>query len=311
MTGASLRVRATLAAAVVLLAAGCGGSGKRSDQIGSSDLLPGQNTTVPPDTAPGPGATPSPHAATKSAPRSGGLSASAPAAAGDDGVNLPESDQDALGSGGSYARTLLQPSHATSIKMELLEEQGATPNAAALQYVQSMLHKVTGKPVAVPAPIMIAGGAQQWSPAQINAVADRFGTQNKPSATVAVLHYVIVHGSGPSGALGQATRGDTEAIWPDQANSPSLNSERVQAAIYLHETGHLLGLVDEVLHEGRGDPSDPSHCMCHSPDKNSVMYWQLDTTGGVLSLLMGGPASVPNDFDAADYGDLAKIRAGA
>jgi hypothetical protein len=79
--------------------------------------------------------------------------------------------------------------------------------------------------------------------------------------------------------------------------------DRVELAVATHELGHLLGLVDLVLHTGREDPEHPGH----SPDRESVMIWAVETDL-VTTLLGGGP---PTDFDAADRADLSAIRRSA
>jgi hypothetical protein len=301
-------------ALLVVVAAACGGGAKSSGVIGSNDLLPADTTTGAPLAAPAtavPGRTtlPASHHATVNpyvtAPSSSGGNSG-------DVINLPPgADPAAVGGTGAYSRVLLPANKAKSIEIQLLEQSGATPNMGALQYVAAMLHKVSGKPVSISAPIAIPGGAQQWTGTGLNATADKYGTVNMEGSAVAVLHWVFVHGQLNSQTLGVATRGDVESIFVDQTTGPSLDNQRVRTAIYTHETGHLIGLVDEVLHEGRADPHDPNQPSAHSPNKGSVMYYALDTSGGVLSLLTGGPSAVPIDFDSADYGDLAKIRAGA
>jgi len=74
------------------------------------------------------------------------------------------------------------------------------------------------------------------------------------------MHLLIVRGSlqGDQSVLGAAFLGDSFAIFPDQlSGSFTLNSDRTVTAIYVHETGHLLGLVDEVLNDHRADPKRP------------------------------------------------------
>jgi len=173
-----------------------------------------------------------------------------------------------------------------------------------------MLRKVTGKLVSTAGPVVFSSNTTQWNPDQMFAVADAQGSANLTGATTAIVHLLVLRGSfqGDQNVLGAAFRGDSFAIFPDQTNgSLSLNSDRIVTAIYIHETGHLLGLVDEVLNDHRADPNDPSRCGCHSSDRNSVMYYAVDTTA-IGQLLNGGP---PTDFDPADYNDLNRLRTGA
>jgi hypothetical protein len=305
-------------AAVAVVAAACGGGGSgNNQQIGSADLLP-PSTTTPAAAAAGPAPTSrngSP--ATVPAQVRGTLPPHVETTIGSNfQVNLPNGggENPALGGTGDFAGVLLAAKPATSIVMQFLEQSGVTPNSGALTYVRNMLHKVSGKPVTISAPIPIPGGATNWTPAQLDAMADRYGTKNQAGGSTAYIHYVFVHGSlgGNSDVLGVAIRGDVEAIFVDGTNnSPSLNTQRVLETIYTHETGHILGLVDEWMHDGRADPTARG-CgggpPCHSPDQNSVMYYAVDSAAAIIGF---GPEATPIDFDAADYADLNAIHNGA
>jgi len=75
----------------------------------------------------------------------------------------------------------------------------------------------------------------------------------------------------------------------------------IEDACTMHESGHLLGLVDLVLNTGRQDPEHPGH----SRNRQSVMYYAVES--GLVAQLLGGPP--PTEFDDADRADLATIRA--
>jgi hypothetical protein len=70
--------------------------------------------------------------------------------------------------------------------------------------------------------------------------------------------------------------------------------------VVTHEVGHLLGLVDLVLHTGRQDPEHPGH----SRNQQSVMFWAVESSL-ITDVLTGGP---PTNFDDDDRADLAAIR---
>jgi hypothetical protein len=101
-------------------------------------------------------------------------------------------------------------------------------------------------------------------------------------------------------------RGDVIGIFPDQvagAATPFVSRARIERAVATHELGHVLGLVDLYLDEGRDDPDHPGH----STNPRSVMYWAVEAD--VVTQVLGGPP--PVDFDAADQADLREIRDGA
>ena len=76
----------------------------------------------------------------------------------------------------------------------------------------------------------------------------------------------------------------------------------MERAVVTHEMGHLLGLVDLVLDDKRGDPAHPGH----STNRGSVMFWAVETS--LVGQVLGGPP--PVDFDSDDVADLRKIRTG-
>lgn len=312
-----------VAVAACLATAACGAGGaKGPGSVGDPSLIPDPTTTAGPNPQAGARTTtPATTRNTSPAAPAGRAPAPVPYHGGPQGgsgnsgfaaATPPPASADtaALGGSGSYARVLLHPLPATSIQIELLEQSGATPNTAALTYDIAMVHKVTQKPVAVGKTLPVPGGSAQWTPQAMATLVDHYGTTNTANAPVAILHLLFVHGqlANSSGVLGVAFRGDILAIFPDQTQGQiSLSNDRVLESIYTHETGHLMGMVDEVLHDNRADPNDPNQPSAHNPDKGSVMYYAIDTTG-LTSVFTGGP---PIDFDAADYADFARLRSGA
>jgi hypothetical protein len=208
---------------------------------------------------------------------------------------------------GAYARTLLRPSPATSIAIEVFEQSGAEPVQATLDHAVSVWHAVSAKPVSAAGPVAVGGAAQSWTADDLRNLADS-QTRTPQTAGRAVVHVLFLHGTyqGDSSILGISVRGDTAAVFEDQvraAATPGVAPKaKIEDAVTEHELGHILGLVDLVLHTGRGDPQHPGH----STDKNSVMYWAIESD--LVSQVLGGPP--PVDFDDADRADLTTIRNG-
>lgn len=215
-------------------------------------------------------------------------------------------DSGARGAPGAYARTLLQPQRSERIVVELLVQQGAEPRQAALDHVTSALRDASGKPVTIGGPVTLPTGDGTTSDDDIRELADRYGRATQ-SADQAVLRLLFLHGRyvPEDGVLGVAVRGDTAAVFSQQvrnASTPLVSARALETAVITHEVGHLLGLVDLVLHTGRQDPEREGH----SPNRESVMYWAIESS--LVSQVLSGPP--PRDFDAADRADLATIRNG-
>ena len=209
---------------------------------------------------------------------------------------------DPTGPPGSFAPAILQPAQATAIDVDVRAQSSAEPRVESIDHVLDALRAASGKTV-TPSPLTaIDGGARDWSADDLRALT---GTAN--NAGHAVIQLLFLHGTygGDRSVLGVAFRGDAAAIFMDRVNAsatPLVGSAGIEAAVVMHEVGHLLGLVDLYLHTGRQDPAHPGH----STDKSSVMYWAVESDL-VADLLQGGP---PRDFDSADLADLKTIHDG-
>ena len=200
------------------------------------------------------------------------------------------------GGPGSFAARYLRPGDSQQLTVAALVEPNADPQPGTLAHLQGVLQQVTGKPVTVTTvPIGAVGGS--WSSSRLATVAD--ASAPAPTAADAVLSLLFVHGDfgGDTNVLGVATRGDVAAVFVDQlAGSAGLigSVAPIERAVSTHEVGHLLGLVDLFLHTGRQDPDHPGH----STDKQSVMYWAVESS--VIGEVLG--ANPPTEFDSADRG---------
>lgn len=208
---------------------------------------------------------------------------------------------DPSGPVGSYGATIL--THDTTI--EVREQSGADPQQPSIDHVVSVLGGVSGHAVTVAGGASIDGGAQNWSADALRSLASGGATAD---ADHAVVHLLFVHGSfgGDDSVLGASVRGDTAAIFVDRiddSSTPLIGSSGIETAVVTHEVGHLLGLVDLVLHTGRQDPDHPGH----STNPKSVMYWAVESS--LVGQVLGGPPA--RDFDDADLADLAALRNGA
>lgn len=221
-------------------------------------------------------------------------------------ARVPAASSDASGPPGSAAPLFLRPSPASSLVVEISANDGVAPASETLDHVTSVLHDVSGKQVAVTAGRRVPA-RDTWTADDLRHAADVAATTPQGGGH-AVLRVLFLHGrwADSDSVLGISVRGDVAAIFVDrvaEAADPLVGSTTIEVAATTHEVGHLLGLVDLYLNKNRDDPQHPGH----STDKNSVMYWAVESTV-VTDLLTGGP---PRDFDAADLADLAEIRGGA
>lgn len=213
--------------------------------------------------------------------------------------------QAAQGPPGGAAGVILQPTPASNLVVEILEEPGAATNAIAVNRVLSDLRKYSGKPVTEVHTSLPAGsGSRRWTEEELEEVADRAQTNPHGNGRF-VLRILSVRGQNTrsAGILAESFRGDTIATFPDRYASAA---QTLITAVTLHEMGHILGLVDLYLNRGRADTIDDPAREGHSRNRSSVMYWAVDPSalGGIFS-------TASNRFDGDDERDLAAIRAGA
>lgn len=294
---------AALLLAGLVVAAACGTDGGEVAVDGTSStsavpVAPAPADPSAPDQLTPPGEAP---AAPDQPVAPSGTSAPAPA------EPAPGASPDAVtpaGPVGSLAGRYLRPDGSEQVLIQILAQDGAAPQPAVPERIRSVLARVSGKPVAL-AGAGLGGGPRQWTSDELRALADRSSPAPTPQQAVLTLLFLRGGFAENERAVGVAVRGDVAAVFADRVTEAAgtLGSRTaVEDAVTMHEVGHLLGLVDLVLDTGRQDPEHPGH----SPNRDSVMYYAVESTllGSVLS---GGP---PQDFDQADLDDLARIRNG-
>lgn len=298
-------MRAAVAAAALLLLAGCVESDPSVVDVAPSDS---SSTTVaaPPVEPPTAGALPR-----RPRPPAQTGSAAAPAVPltptvpGEASPPAPPASPSAVTGGpGAAAGHLLRPDGATSIVLQVLSHEGAEPRQATLDRLVEELQAASGKVVRA------VGGAappdrQVWSSEDLVAAADaaRFPTADGSYA----IRMLFVHGGSESGegVLGVSVTADVAAVFSDPVEEAArglTSAASVERAVAVHELGHLLGLVDLAIDTGRDDPEHPGH----STNPQSVMYWAVESS--LLGDLFGG--GPPQRFDDQDRADLAAIRGG-
>lgn len=207
---------------------------------------------------------------------------------------------------GAYARTLLRPQGAERIVVEVFAQSGAEPQQATVDKVVRVLRDASGKPVSVAGTVALPAGDGTTDDDEIRELGDRHGRAVQ-SAEQAVVRLLFLNGeyAPTASVLGVAVRGDTAAVFSEQVRRTAklFPVSVLEDAVTTHEIGHLLGLVDLVLHTGRQDPENPGH----SRNRASVMYYAIESK--LVAQVLEGPP--PREFDAEDRDDLAAIRSGA
>lgn len=291
-----------LAAALALTAGGCGTNKKAAVPGGVGPQL----TTTP--TSPGD---------TAAAGRAGGTSRSGgtpttvrKTSGGTPTPNPAPTGADlrsaSRGAPGTFAGILLAPGPAYQLVIDVLVQPGVSADESVISTLRQILAASSGKPVTVRGPVPLVSSSSNYTDDDIRRLADDQGKPEQGSGT-AVIHLLYLKGSfSDEGVLGVTVRGDAIGIFPDQVDQAAtalVSPARIERAVVTHELGHVLGLVDLFLDDGRDDADHPGH----SRNPHSVMYWAVESD--LVAQLLGGPP--PVDFDGADQTDLRNIHSGA
>lgn len=206
---------------------------------------------------------------------------------------------------GSLAHELLNSFPDDRLVVEIASAPGAAPPAASVSLLWDRMNETLQKAsiqfvfetVSVPMSSFTADGLFS---------VEQGVRQFWPTVGEMALFYLCVHGSyaDQSGVLGLAYRGSSIAVFSDTIASTAGSGDptAITSTVLIHEFGHELGLVGLVGTAPNEDPAHPGH----STDPNDVMYYAVETSGG-LSGLFGG-TSPPTQFQAADIADLQTVR---
>lgn len=210
--------------------------------------------------------------------------------------------------------------------LELDRVAGFEPRSANVDDVETRLAALVDKPqgveVVLDGTIASRGTDHRWTFAELQVLAAATDDLSVPAGTTK-MHVLFVDGaydSGPSGGtvLGIAWAQQHLVVFKQTveelcvaASLPALGNQVCQDAelvIWLHEIGHVLGLVDIGLpmitpHE---DPQHPGH----DSDPDCIMYWAYEGDGLITrvldDLLQTGNTTL--SFDANCLADVAAVR---
>jgi len=237
---------------------------------------------------------------------------------------------DRTSSVGSAAKELVSNAKYASLLVEIDYPTGYEPNADALAAFKEALTQVSGRDAAhilfAQDPSIPAETNRAYSYNDIQALENAHRDKHSGGDTAA-LYIVYVAGSSEKDTsdgkvLGAAYHGTSIVIFKGniKANtgggglSTKPQEQYVERAVLIHEFGHAAGLVNLGApmvrdHEDRMD--DPAG-RGHSTNPNSVMYWKVENTAGLASIVncVTGAcgADIPHQFDADDKADLQALR---
>lgn len=222
---------------------------------------------------------------------------------------------------------------ASRIVVEVDAVAGAEPGAEALADFERETESLLGKPVdvRVTAEVQGRGATHAYTLAEIAALEDRHRDQVTGGGT-AVLYALWLDGGFEDGnVIGVAYRGSSVAMFKGTIRENSKSDDQVlptpgtlalprerfvERAVAIHEFGHILGLVDNGIamvrpHEETRDPvpeTDQNEGEAHSSNRESVMYWAVETVA-ITNVFTDGE-DIPWHFDADDKADVQRARNG-
>jgi len=208
---------------------------------------------------------------------------------------------------GTWARAIVSDSEFTRLVVTVDYVSGATPSPAALALLQQRLSERCRKPAGVTVSIgteIASPGPGPYSAEELASLARTARRLYSSGSTLAVyVLYLDSESDDPAGqeTLGVAFEATAFAVFQKAIASETAligtSAENAEAAVLLHEMGHLMGLVDmgaplETPHE---DANHPLHCV----NPSCVMHWDVAaaSAGGAVGL-----AAI--DYDDACKADL-------
>jgi predicted Zn-dependent protease with MMP-like domain len=190
--------------------------------------------------------------------------------------------------------------------------KGMKPDQSALNLLKARLASMATKEhIIIQVSVEpLVESKQTWTRDDVMSLHKKYLNQKTGNGQV-VTHVLYLDGkydSGPNGgtALGVAFGWDVIAIMKksiqdacDPLNLCFYEDREIEQAVLVHEFGHAMGLVNNPLPMVRNH-EDPDHPH-HSSNRNSVMYYAVETALGISGL-----TSLPNDFDADDRRDVCE-----
>lgn len=210
---------------------------------------------------------------------------------------------------GASAHDLLSAATYTSLVVEVDYVQGQQPSTSALQLLETRLEERCDKPggVTIVLDDAVPSGGSVYSVSANKALEaqhrDTFASGSTAALYVLYLDGQSAQDSGGSRVLGWAHGPTSIGIFHESiaaAANALVTTAEVEAAVLVHEGGHVLGLVNNgtpmvAAHEDTAHPA-------HDIDDACIMHWQIETSD--IRTLILNRGAIPTQFDARCVDDL-------
>lgn len=182
--------------------------------------------------------------------------------------------------------------------------EGFPPSSSAISTLKSRMGAVVNKDSIDVRVDDVLQGRDRWSSSQIADLERQHKDARTGDGTV-VTWVAYLDGEFEEANVAGVTFGyDRIAMFPEAIDDACsigtlcFGAETdLERAVLVHEFGHALGLVDRGA-EMQRPHEDPDH-PGHSSNRNSVMWWQVESVGSLAGL-----NNIPNTFDSDDRADL-------
>ncbi|MBI4393042.1 MAG: hypothetical protein HY556_04480 [Euryarchaeota archaeon] len=221
---------------------------------------------------------------------------------------------------GDAAKDIVSGSTYSRLVVEIDYEVGGDPNSEAVNLMENRLLANTGKidiDVVKEAGVAGKGAGAKYTFDEVNRLMQGARSRSTGGDT-AVIHVLYVNGGsttdqGSSQVLGAAYcatcivmfKGNIRENTRSDGSLPITGKPEeklVESAVLVHEVGHIMGLVN--VGTPMVTPHEDSAHKGHSISKQSVMYWEVDSTRLLTAF---GLDDIPDDFDQNDKADLCGV----
>lgn len=234
---------------------------------------------------------------------------------------------DRVTSPGSAAHDLVSAKAYPKLLLEIDSPSGYGPDATALQTLTSALAQVTHRDASA---ILVDDSdtsipvdtSKKYSQGEIQSLENEHRSRHSSGDTAVLYILYVAGGSDADTSAGQVLgaayhgtsivmfKGNILANSDDGFLSTKPYTRNVERAVLVHETGHAMGLVNlgapmQRDHEDHADGADGQH---HSANKNSVMYYLVESSRGLLDVVNRGN-DIPYQYDSDDAADLGALGA--